>query len=369
MILLDFENNINDFFEKKNLNDIGVTRLDTYTFEIASGLETELILIADAIYKNLSPVAMKKLALVKAVIIFKLTSTELEIKTDNIVGLIDLNTPVKLISSQLLFIEDALRQEAIVKSQMMSLNSELAEVMGGVESQLLRVKKAYEKTAPRRLEEFKGLTVYSKYAAGEDMGGEFFDTYSSNNKIFILMSACSSYLASSSILEYFSEIKKIGVISDEVEIDFLQKIKNEIVEINKNKKKPVEIKIMTCLVDFNLMKLTGHVFGDFQIITSDLKENLIKNSQLDGEFDSAKIELELERGERLLFNSPGFVANWSLSNPKFLIEELVRDQKIKGLDILDEVYFQLRKESKSNFLVHDASSIILEIQKNVMVQV
>jgi hypothetical protein len=52
-----------------------------------------------------------------------------------------------------------------------------------------------------------------------------------------------------------------------------------------------------------------------------------------------------------------------------MIEELVSNKKIKALDVLDEVYFQLRKESSTGFLSHDASSLILEVQSNVMLQV
>ena len=55
--------------------------------------------------------------------------------------------------------------------------------------------------------------------------------------------------------------------------------------------------------------------------------------------------------------------------PKFMIEELVINQNIKGLDVLDEIFFQIKKESINGFLPVDASSILVEVQKNAMVQI
>jgi hypothetical protein len=241
--------------------------------------------------------------------------------------------------------------------------------MEGVGTQLLRVKKVYEQKAPKRLENFKGFTVYSKYAAGEDMGGEFFDIFAKENKIFMLMSASSSYIASSSILEYFSDLKAQPAISTNNEINFINRVRTELEQINENKKVPVEAQMITCILDINTLNIEGHIFGNFQVMSSNLKREIARNNPLNGNIENSKFELQLERGERILLNSPGFTNNWDMSNPKFMIEELVSNKKIKALDVLDEVYFQLRKESSTGFLSHDASSLILEVQSNVMLQV
>lgn len=369
MILIDDNNQVRDWLEKNNINDIGITRLDLVTFELANGLGPELVMVQDTILNQMDKITLDKLSQIKAVIIFKTSKAAMSVELDNIISIVDPNIELNILKNQLNFLEDIIRQDIIVKSQLLSLSAELQDLMGGVETQLLRVKKAYEKHAPKRLEDFKGITVYSKYAAGEDMGGEFFDTYSDGQKVFILMSASSSYLASSSILEHFSTLKVDNEINKDVEVKFIEDVKNDVMELNKNKKKPIELKLMTCIIDFNTMKMVGHMFGDFQLLTSKLKEKIVKNCHIDGDIEAARFDFELERGERILFNSPGFVANWSNSNPKFLIEELVRNNKVKGLDILDEIYFQLRKQSEKNFLAHDASSIILEVHENVMVQI
>jgi hypothetical protein len=334
LIIIDENSQVCDWFGSLGIEDIGFARVDLGTFEIANGFNTELVLIQDTIYHQLTSLLKDKLSNVAAVIIFNSCKTPIQFFLKNVIAVVKEDSHVELIRNKISFVENNLKNNEILKSQLLSLNKELAETMEGVGSQLLRVKKIYEKKAPKRLENFKGFTIYSKYAAGEDMGGEFFDIFAKDNKIFMLMSASSSYIASSSILEYFSDLKGQLNISEENEIN-----------------------------------IVGHIFGSFQVMSSNLNREVSRNNPIYGNIENSKFELQLERGERILLNSPGFIKNWDMSKPKFMIEELVSNKKIKALDVLDEVYFQLRKESSTGFLSHDASSLILEVQSNVMLQV
>lgn len=369
LIIIDENARVCDWFTALGIEDAGFARVDKDTFEIANGFESELILIQDTIFVQLDSILKDKINKVAAVVIFKSSDAPIHGLTQNTVSILDVNSPKDLVQNQINFIESNLKNHEVLKSQLISLSRELSETMEDVGSQLLRVKKVYEQKAPKRLENFKGFTIYSKYAAGEDMGGEFFDIFAKENKIFMLMSASSSYIASSSILEYFSELKGQAEITVENEINFIDRVKDELEQINENKKKPVEAQLITCILDINTLNITGHVFGNFQVMSSNLKREVTRNNPLSGKIENSAFELQLERGERLLLNSPGFINNWDMSRPEFMIEELVSNKQIKALDVLDEVYFQLKKESKTGFLSHDASSLILEVQSNVMLQV
>ena len=76
----------------------------------------------------------------------------------------------------------------------------------------------------------------------------------------------------------------------------------------------------------------------------------------------------MERGERQLILSSGFVKNWELITPSFMIEELLIKDNMKSLDILDEIFFSIKKDSLDDYLKYDASAIILEAHKNAIIQ-
>ena len=147
-------------------------------------------------------------------------------------------------------------------------------------------------------------------------------------------------------------------------------IKSDVVNLNKSKNKKIEIDLFTAIIDLASYTIQGHMFGDFKVISSEPNNTFTGKGKnlLTSDVDQGVFSNELTRGERTFLCSPGFVKNWEKLSPDFMIEELMMDRKIKPLDILDEVFFQLKKDSTSGFLPYDASAIMLEVQKNVMVQ-
>ena len=250
----------------------------------------------------------------------------------------------------------------------MTINHELNELMGGVENQMMRVKKSYEKMAPKRLEEFKGVKVFSKYTAGESLCGEFFDLFAVENKVFMMMSFTSSYLASSAILQVFSDLREVTEISSEVEENFLNEVKAQVKHLNETQKKNIDVQLLTCIFDINSLKVEGHIFGNFKLISTKHTHNNESTTNIMNDPTLAEFSFHLERGERIMLCSPGFLMNWQNTSQDFVIEELILDKGIKILDVLDEVFFQLKKESKTGFLKTDASSIVLEVEQNVIVK-
>lgn len=369
MIVVDSSGQVSEWLKDLDIESSGVTRVDFQTFELAKGFETELVMVEDTVYLQMSPLLRDKLNRVEAVFLFRTNDRPIGHYISKIIMEVTKETPKSLLENQLLYIEDQIRRGAVVKSQMLSLNHELTQALGNMDLQLKRVKKTYEEKTPKRLEDFKGVTAMSKYAAGEDVGGEFFDLFTHENKVFILMSSCSSYLASSSLLQFFSEMKAGKNISKEAELEFLKKTHDEVKILNETRKKPIKVEVFSGIFDATTLQFQGHKFGDFQFISSDLKKKIdIENLNLANP-EKSYFEVTLDRGERVLLNSPGFQKNWNVAKPDFLIEELMIDSNMKSLDILDEIYFKLKSKSLNGFLTFDASSIIVEVKHNVILKV
>ena len=368
MIVIDAESQLIKWLNQNNIEEIGFVRIDLPTFELSNGLDTELVMIQDTVYHQLNSFQKSKVEQVEAVIVFNTTNLPLQYHLSNVISVIDKSTPLELIENQVLYLEDKIKGTNILKSQMISLNHELNEVMGGVELQLQRVKKLYESKAPKRLEHFRGFTIFSKYAAGEGTGGEFFDMVAKDNKVLILMSASSSYLASSCILQHFSHVKGCETLSSEAQLDMIKGIGNEIAKLNATKQKKITTQLMTLELDLNTMILSGYRLGDFEILSSNETHDFGVSADFDGFDEQLKFQIKLSRGDRLLLNSPGFRRNVDLYQPSLNQREMIEDTEVRVLEVLDESFFQLKQSSHKGFLESDASAIILEVSKNAILQ-
>jgi hypothetical protein len=350
--------------------NLGCVRLDLVTFEVSQGLGTELIILSGEVLKQIlkDPSLLKKLNECTGIVIFSHDPKEELQIPGNTLAIINDEMPRTYACTQLINIDNFIKSNNILKSQLISIDREMSEIMGGVENQMLRVKRSYERMAPKRLDEFSGVKIYSKYAAGDNQGSEFFDLFASGSKVFIMMSNTSSYLASSSILQLFSEMRGDKSIEKEDEIHFIKRVKHQIQNLRESQKKKITMQIMTCVFDLKTLKVEGHTFGNFKVISSNLGHNEESSTSIEVDDELSKFSFSLERGERLMLCSPGFIMNWQSLKPEFMIEELILNKKIKVLDVLDEVFFQLKKDTDMGFLKTDASSIILEVEENVMVQ-
>ncbi len=124
-------------------------------------------------------------------------------------------------------------------------------------------------------------------------------------------------------------------------------------------------------MDLNTYEAKGHVFGDFKLVSSRQKLNFAGNDLnfLKAILKRPNMREPLIEESGFFFFRPGFVKNWEDLSPDLMIETLLNNKKIKLLDVLDEIFFQLKKDSKGGFLAYDASAIMLEVQKNVMLQI
>lgn len=367
MILIDKNEEIAQKFAELEQNPMSLLKLDLDTYQISNGLQDDLILI-HADFLNENSEILNKLERQVSLIVFyeeALPVTHLE----NVQGSYKIKDIDDNISKQIQSFENLLKERVVTKSTLHSMSLEMNEIIKQVDSQLIRVKKSYEVKTPRRFKKIKGVKLLSKYAAGDSIGGEFLDSFIHENKIFILMSETSSYLASSSILETFSEMKAKGEINDTSAFDLISNIKDQMVIIDQSKiKKELTVKILCAVIDLSCLTIKGYSLGDFEILSNQKIQfyNSNKLNLLNSQIEHGEFEVQIDSFEKVLFVSPGLMKNWVKYCPKQLIEEIIRNSNLNIIEILDEIFFELKRNLTTGYLEHDACSIILEVDKNAI---
>lgn len=239
-------------------------------------------------------------------------------------------------------------------------------------SELQRVKKLHEQVVPMKNDNFKGVKILSKFAAGEGAGGEFFDIVKGDQEVLLLLTNTTSYVASSIILSHFEKLRVYNQFGKERLTEFLANLSAELTGLDLlDPANPESLQLLVVKIDLNKMTFGGYQFGHTELLSSKghcLAENRFPIGKTF--LEQAEFSFDLERGERLVISSPGVRKNCGgLMNDK-KYDDFVKERLPLGArDLLNEVYFQLKRNRDSDFLKHDASVIYIEVDKNVIVEV
>lgn len=248
----------------------------------------------------------------------------------------------------------------------------MTHVMSMALGELSRVKKLHERLVPLRNETFKGLKIFSKFAAGEGSGGEFFDLFSIDQKVYFILSSATSYVASSVILSHFEQLRKLENISRPEMESFLEDLTNELREMQLiDRDRPEMLEMILGHVDLKSMQLSGFFFGSGVVATSS-GVKIVENQHPLNEnyYDKAYQELKLNRGERYMLFSPGIKKNTNAQLADLSYSEFLEKNKNEGIkNLINEVFFQLKKKDRREFLKYDATVICFEVDPNAIVQV
>jgi hypothetical protein len=255
---------------------------------------------------------------------------------------------------------------------MKEMGQEINRQVGQSLLELQRIKKFHEQIVPVRKKKTKGLEIVCKYAAGERSGGDFFDFVTSDQEILLLMTSTSSYVMSSLVLSHFEVWREKKHFDDEVLKNFLTAIFDEIQRLNlaptsgqKN------LHMLLARIRMKSMQFSGYIFGGHEIFSDHGHYFLGNQYPPDRNFlEQSSFDLQLHRGEKLLILSPGIRQNFgNLIEGRDLVD-FFRDQFHKRpVEILNELFFQLKKNVQGDFLKHDASAIFVGVDKNAIIQV
>lgn len=295
----------------------------------------------------------------------------------NILGLINIGLPKEMVAAQLKLLTAHLQEdrEIIGPEDLKEMAGDINLILQKVEKEMERIKKLHTDLMPKRYQDIKGLHLLSKFASGESLGGEFFDLAEINHKIFFFLSSSNSYLTSSLILNTFNELKS----HDDINLNDLKKVISDIHnELNvlgqTKKKKKINLELMIGIINLKNLKLEGFNFGQNTFVSSlknDKQMVSVNDYPVDLNFENqAAFEIKLERGAIGYFISSGIKKNCQahLRGQDYL-QFILKNTSLYKEDMLQEVFFELRKERENEFLENDATMIYLQIDPSMIVEV
>jgi hypothetical protein len=295
------------------------------------------------------------------------------ILTDNVLGIFDLSLPQSFNSPMAKSISKFLNADTdlITPEDIQELGEEISQILTKVEKEMIRVKKIHSHIMPKRAHHFKNLIIESKFASGEAPGGEFFDVFESSNKTLIFLTSSNSYLTSTLTLSSFNNLKdgdlslnslEKALVSIEADLKTLQETKN---------KKIIKLEVLVGIMNLKSMEFEGFNFGQNAAISSQKKSiNTTNCSVSKSEFAKAKFHLKLERGESLAITSAGLKKNCQdVLDGQGYLEYICRGFTLHKNDLMNEVFFHLRKNVESEFLAYDATLVNLKVDSNSLVEV
>ncbi|OFZ24294.1 MAG: hypothetical protein A2381_04670 [Bdellovibrionales bacterium RIFOXYB1_FULL_37_110] len=291
------------------------------------------------------------------------------IENPAVAGWIDTNFEVEFYVP---FFRNLLKRQANGEnvSHLKNVGKQLEGLVGNTLAELQRVKNIHEQVVPMRNEKMKGVEILSKYSAGEKTGGDFFDILSDKNEFVLLLTTSVSYVVSSVILAHFEVLKKKKNLDDQVILDLIGDIESELGELGFGKKVD-DIQLFVVKFDLKKFIARGYIFGKFELI-SNMKGIVTGNDYpLKKVFaDKAHVDIPFKRGEKLVLLSPGVRNNFAELVKENDLTCFLRDNFSQtGKALLNELFFNLHKNCKNDFLVYDASVIFIEVSKNAIFQV
>ncbi len=244
------------------------------------------------------------------------------------------------------------------------------KILGNILSKSLieleRIKEIHKKMVPIRSGTNNGITYFSKFSSGEATGGEFFDFQNKNFGNMFFYFNTDSYLISNLLLTAYQSFSFENFNLEEFE-NFIASINSDKIDFNKNK-----LELLMASIDRKNLKIEGYNFSSCKFFTHEEVSigNEVLNKFPPDNLKSSKFSFKVGRGERLYIFSSGFLRNMEKYYPEFEIKSfLSKANKLPAGDALNEFYFHMKRKVKGKFPFWDSSVIIIEVDKNVLVQV
>ena len=282
---------------------------------------------------------------------FKMVA-ELKSQFDKIFGFIDLsqevdyNTPLLLNYLNMNFTSSAVSLE--------KLADDLEKIHEYTKSELIKVKDLHDRLVKVRVDSLKGITVTSKFMAGEKSGGEFFDMLQTDQSFLYIQAGSDSYILSSMII---SELEVLKLSSPTTSMmsqseNFEKMINHHASELGAS--------LNYCIINVDLKTLTadcrfkGDGFLYFQ------------NELLDF---SQPAKIKLKPSEKFYLLSSGALKNLKELNPKLSIKDFYKNNEDKTTrDLINEFFFEVSRHKTGNFLIYDALMSVVEIEQKTLYQ-
>ncbi len=271
-------------------------------------------------------------------------------------------------------IRSILRRNSSLESSLGSseMGKDLNKMIQMTLSELEKVKKLHRQLVPMRSDEVKPVSLVSKFAAGISAGGDFFDIVKSDSSLIFLLTTSQSYVVSSIILSHFEKLQKVRLVSQEILEDFLEELTDEarLLELI-DRENPKLLELLLVHIDLRSLKFEAYRFGGALIVSSSSGISLGNSYPLDEPYyEKARFEGRLERGEKWTIISSGLARNLPKGVQGKSIEDYITAEiEKKPRELIDEVFFQLKRKTEGELLKHDASLVLVEVDSNAITQI
>ena len=250
------------------------------------------------------------------------------------------------------------------------IEDKLSSLLSSVGKEKDRLKKLHELLVPLRKVSLEGINIFSKYNAGMSTGSEILDIFKIGNELCVFLSSSSSYASSDFILNLlvdFKEMKKANkenvskkIVGAQKELKLLDKIPNE------------NLGLTLIFIRLRGNIIYGYNLNSSRIFSSSQGEIIGEKNDLwlNEEIENTYFEKRLVRGEKVFLFSSGLIKNKL---------ELIGDEKIEKIfnseiednpsNLINEIFFKLKESQDGEILKFDSSCVLIEVDKNAIIQV
>lgn len=234
------------------------------------------------------------------------------------------------------------------------LASDIDKIYEFTRNELLKIKDLHDRLVKVREDKMKGVTLTSKFMAGEKSGGEFFEILQSEQEVVFIQAGSDSYILSSLLLGEIEKLKEKAIAGS------FQNLTEQFIELLNHHSIENKSELTYCVMNINLKNLNasfktkgqGHLFYDNEWISFD-----------------GPIKLKLKPKHRLLIISDGAFKNWTLLSKKPVENFFKTNSVMPTKDLIKEFFFEVSKNKKGHFLDCDALMTAVEIEESRIYQV
>lgn len=235
------------------------------------------------------------------------------------------------------------------------LAADLDKVYEFTRSELVKIKDLHDRLVKVRVDKLKGVTVTSKFMAGEKSGGEFFDMIQTDHNFLFIQAGSNSYILSSLILAEI-EVLKLSTPTTSVkeQSEHFEKMMNHHAQEN-------NAELNYCIINVDLKTLqadcvfkgNGYLYYQNELI----------------DFSKA-VKIKLKPAEKFYLLSSGALKNLAELNPKLSVKDFYKNNADKDTrDLINEFFFEVSRNKPGNFLIYDALMSVIEIDQKTLYQI
>ncbi len=250
------------------------------------------------------------------------------------------------------------KHQAQLTPELDLIDDNISKLSGKIEQELQHLKTVHEKFFSKKRIKLPGLTLYTKYLPGTKSRSDFFDIIRFKGPLVFIMISTSYTKMPDAMNVYllFNDKVRRGHYHGRAIEDFLEQM-DEI--LNEDSESDFFFAILdprTLLFEiFRQKKALLLNFGPLRQRPSPLFDNLYSQSA------------KLKRGEKYFIFSQGLQNSWSTQKMGSSIPSFIsRRQEMAGHDIITEVFYYLTNASDENFLKEDSTTLLIEVQNNVI---